>query len=228
MTTRLQLRTSIRTLLTDSAQFRDSQVNQWIESALMDYSIRLPIREMDSISVTAGVRFYTLNTNVNESLIDVTAVEYPAGEEPRRMLTRMEERDARFLGGPYYDVNLQGQAVAGEHLELKFLILGEEPTAGQAIYVEFTRPHTKPSADTSVLTVPDHHLEVVRLGVLWRAAAALETDESISIVRKDEIINRLGLSAARLEENYWTRLKEISHVSSLSAPWRVDGHDRIY
>jgi hypothetical protein len=227
MTTRLQLRTSLRSVLTDSAQFRDSQLNQWIDDGINDYSINFPYRMVATIPVGAGARWYLLN-DYDADVSGILEVEYPYGLEPRRILTWLEERHPGFLGGPYYDYYTYGVDIAGTHVEQKYLVLGEEPAEGEAINVIYARPRARPASDISVITVPDQHLEVLRLYVYWRAALALEVDESISIMRKEAIISRLGLSADRLGEIYQKRLKEISHVSSLHAAWRADAEDRIY
>lgn len=228
MTTRAQLRTSVRSVLADVFQFRDTQLNQWIEDAIRDYSTRLPFVDVGGLSVIDGVRFYCLTTSVNEGLVDVLQVEYPTGRTPRRFLTRLSEHSLAFYGGPYYDINAQNYTQSGEHLELKWLALGETPTTGQGIWLEYTRPHRIPTSDATVLSVPDAHLEVLRTYILWRAALALEVDESVSVTRNEAVIQRLGLSAARLEQTYRQRLDAISKVGSLQAEWRLDRWDRIY
>lgn len=224
------LRNSLRAVLADTVQWRDTLLTQWIQDALRDYSLVLPFQDSTSLTTTAATRAYLLNSAVDENLIDVLNVEYPAGWDPRRFLARRAERHPAFLGGPYYDINKQNKTVSGEHMELKYLVLGETPSAGQTIWFEYLRPHSAPLDDSDLVTVPEWHLEALRLYVYWKATHQLELDESVALRRKQELLRVMGGSARWLYSLYRDRMFALasSRGGSHTARWRMDNQDRVY
>lgn len=218
MTTRAELRESLRNLLSDRTQWRDSLLNGWINDAIRDYSHNLPRLASATLPMVSGQTSYSIAVY---SIQAVRAVEYPAGQSPRRLLRRLSRADPRFDGGAYYDLK-------ADH---SILYIGERPTTSESLLLEYDTPHTIPSSDAAALTVPDRHLELLRLFVVWKAAAQLELDESVSVDRRREMLEALGTTASRLEQAYRQRMSEVLASMALgdwSERWQMPHGDRIY
>ncbi len=233
--TRAQMRGMLRSMLPDRAAVADYWINQWISDGLREYSAAFPYRTWGTLACEAGVQRYLLNDRLSlNSIIHVTGVEYPCGRAPRRFLTRLDEHDPAFAGGPFYDIGAQNTHV--EYTfgtpELVYLALGELPQAGQQVWVEYETVHPVPQNDQEVITLPEHHLDVLRLYVLWRAAEQIEAQEAVSVDRKDA--GDLSLRTLRCEQAYRARLQSLLAAASAPAAlvrWRMAGGrlpDRVY
>jgi hypothetical protein len=218
MTTRAELRESLRNLLADKTQWRDTLINGWINDAIRDYSHSLPRLATSTISMSTGTQSYNV---ASYNIQAVRAVEYPAGETPRRLLARLSRAQQAFDGGPYYDIKADNS----------ILYIGEAPAAGESLLIEYDTLHTVPASDAAVLTVPDRHIELLRLFVVWKAILQLEMDENVSVNRRRDMLNALGLNAFRAERAYRSRLRDVLGSLALgefAGPWQMDQHDRVY
>jgi hypothetical protein len=218
MTTRAELRDSLRNLLSDRTQWRDSLLNGWINDAIRDYSHNLPRLAVVTLAMTAGTQSYSI---ASYNVQTVRLVEYPTGETPRRLLTRLPRDDASFDGGAYYDLKSDNSII----------YMGESPALGDSMLVEFDTLHTIPTSDSTLLTVPDRHLELLRLYVVWKAASQLALDENVSVDRRRDLVNALGLNVLRAERAYRSRMREVlasMALGSVTGPWQMDRKDRIY
>lgn len=224
MTTRADFRDQhLRLLLADTTQWPDATLNAWIESAIHEYSRHCPRQQYDTIEVTvSGAREYdTAGLLVsNDQMYGITRVEYPYGEAPPRFLQRLAETSPDFYGNPYYDVRPRW-----------VLVLGEDPAAGEEIKVWYLTNQLAPVSDASTITVPDRHLDALKLYCLWQAALALEMEEARSPDLTSVYLTMIGDSAGRLERSFRARMNDITRESSASGvtgSWRMDAKDRIY
>ena len=216
MTTLVEFRLSLRNLLTDKTQWRDALLTNWIQDAVRDYSLNFPRLVRSTIAAVTGTSAYSLSAY---TMLTVRAVEYPAGESPRRLLAPRSRADPGFTGSASYDLSA----------DFATLYLGETPATGESILVEYDSVHAVPTSDAAELTIPPQHSELLRLYVIWKACVSLEMDENVSVDRQREMMNALGLNAYRAERAYRSRLKEALRTathSGIAGQWRMDKYDR--
>ncbi len=219
MTTRGGMRTMIRGALTDLSTWPDTKVNTWINEAIQDYSNYFPTQVEAYINCVTAQRIYSLSAYTG--IMTVLQVEYPNGEEPPRFLLRRPET-GNFFNLPVYD--LRGDPPTE-------LVTGEEPTTGEKIRIIYNAQHAAVNSDSASLTVPDKHLEAIKLYVVWQAVKELEMNEQMDPDTKTLILNTLGINAYRSERSYNTIIRdylESSAPGGYSGPWQVDRYDRIY
>lgn len=224
MTTRADLRRSLRQMLTDATAMPDSQLDEWCRQAIYDYSLHFPYSRTASWDAAAGVRNYTIYLEAATAIIHaVLGVEFPVGEEPPVMLSRRSQHAADFFGGPYYDLLLEGY--------LQVLILGQMPAGGEGIKIVYESEHLYPTLEDSNLTVPDRHLELLRLFVQWKAISALELAEVVDVGRKETMLRELGLNSRQAAQVYHARMQELLEATApggFTPCWTVEAHRRIY
>ena len=170
MTTRAQLRTSVRSELNDSGtpMFSDALLNEWINEAIRAYSRELPEEASATITVSAGTASYALPART----VQVMRVEQPqhqvrvpmSGSRPRTPtaseLVHLEETVRGWYGGP-----------PAYRLFAANMILDPAPTAAGAtedVRLEYLRYYAEPAADGDTLTTPTTDDEVL----IWLVAAS--------------------------------------------------------
>ncbi len=225
MTTKAELRLGMRKLLTDATAFPDSQVDEWTKQAVYDYSLHFPYPRTATWHTVAGTRSYVVYAEAAVTIVHgVLGVEYPTGNEPPTMLRRKDERQADFYGGAYYDLRLEGYSLT--------LVLGQTPSnASDSIGFTYLSEHTYPSLESTTLTIPEKHLELVRLFVHWKALSSLELSEEMDVQRKADVLHALGFNALRAEQVYRERIQQVLQESApggWTGGWKMDSKDRIY
>ena len=215
MTTLAEFRASLRNLLTDKTQWREALLTNWVQDAIRDYSMNFPRLVRSTIAAATGTRTYALSEYL---IITIRAVEYPTGQTPRRLLAPLSRAHPGFDGSASYDLSADNL----------FLYMGESPTSGESILIEYDSLHAIPASDAVELTIPAQHTELLRLYVIWKACVSLEMDENVSVDRKREMMNALGLNAYRAERAYRSRLKEALRTathSGVAGQWKMDKYD---
>lgn len=224
MTTRADLRRSLRQMLTDATAMPDSQLDEWCRQAIYDYSLHFPYSRTASWDAAAGVRFYTIYLEAATTIIHaVLGVEYPVGEEPPVMLSRKSQHEADFYGGAYYDLLLEGYN--------QVLVLGQTPSGGEGIKIVYESEHLYPTLEDSNLTVPDRHLELLRLFVQWKAISSLELSEAVDVGRQGDLLRELGLNSRQAAQAYHARMHQLLEATAPGgwvAAWTVESNRRIY
>ena len=220
MTTRAEFRSVLRETLTDRAIWPDTLLNIWINNAIQDYSNYFPRRAETTLACVAAQRVYSLTAL--SGIQGILAVEYPKDESPPRYLARRPETGS-FLDLPVYDV--RGDPPLS-------LVIGESPAAAEEIWVAYACDHTTPSTDSTALTVPDKHLEALKLFVIWQAVRELELTEAADRAGTEMLLSLLGLNSVRAERLYRNRIddyaKKAAAPGGYAGPWVADDHDRIY
>jgi hypothetical protein len=216
MTTREDLRTMIRLRLGDIAEtpvLTDDQINQWIDNSIREYSIHFPRHAELHIPCVASVRDYAVDGRTDESGAEVSGarailrVEYPLGEDPPQILLRHSELDGRgFCDENVYDVRANPALT---------LLLGSSPRGTETIGVQITCDHPALSLDADILTLPDHHLELVVLFTRLLALQELAATEAIDPSPTGVILTGLSTMLARAREDYETKLAEYINNDSL-------------
>jgi hypothetical protein len=224
MTTRAEFRDeTLREILPDLSQWPDATLNAWIDDGIQAYSAYFHLQAQVQVEVTsAGEREYDILTNLGalETFHGVTRIEYPMGQDPPRFLQKLAETSPNFLGGPYYDVR-GGMTI----------VLGEEPALGESLVVWYLRDHVLPVMDGSTLSVPDSHLDALRLYVIWQAIRELEMGEALSPDSTSLLLSMYGLNAGRAERSYNSKIHELlrnSGQSGTTGPWVMDKYDQVY
>jgi hypothetical protein len=220
VTTRAEMRAIARETLADTIIWPDKSLNAWIADGVRDYSNYFRRQVSVDISCVANQREYSLTSYTG--ITDVLKVEYPEGEDPPEYLERMSEDAEYFYDYEYYDVRGDPPIT---------LVIGEKPSAGEKITLTYSADHTVPTTDASVLTVPDVHLELIRLFVTWQAIRRIEIEETADPDRKSMILTQLGINAIRAERVYRYKIEEYRRKMApggRAGPWKMDSNDRIY
>ncbi|MFN8525644.1 MAG: hypothetical protein U0821_21310 [Chloroflexota bacterium] len=174
MTTRAQLRTTIRSELNDGGAtplWPDTLLNEWILEGLRDYGRQVGLEKSQTISSVAGQASYTLAADV----IQVKRVEHPAG---------CFRVPAAFAAGDAVPtVDLVGVTAPSAALTFEVwggaLVLSPAPdTAGQPIVVRYLGAYAEPASDASVLDVPPREEEALVFYVCRRALQWIGMDEA--------------------------------------------------
>jgi len=146
-TTIATIRARIRKDLKDEASIRwtDDELDRHIEHAVLDISQAVPLEAKDETLVIPTPASREIDISGVAGLIYVEAVEYPAGEYPKRY------RDYKVWAGT---------------LEL---LIEETPTADDPVYLYYGKVHT---VDVTSSTLPGHLEDLCAVGA--GAFAALE------------------------------------------------------
>ena len=223
MTTRQEFREEyLREALSDTVAWPDATLNLWIEQAVIDYSQYFPFETYGQQDINSVTRQFSGEGGWAGSgtVLGVTRVEYPADQDPPRYLLFKPETSEDFLDGPYYDIKENWQ-----------IVIGETPTIGEVIRVRYITHHLRPALDGTTLSVPNAHLEALRLFVIWQAAKELELNEAANPDRTSIYLSLIGTSAMRAERTYKAKIRELQAIPGkgvYGGPWVMDGFDRVY
>lgn len=226
MATRADLRGMVRGVLADTTAWPDADLNAWIGGALLDYSGRFPYRLTDEVagSLFSPVRTYSLQAYSDPQGLNIYRVEYPAYRNPPEYLTRLSESHPGFYGGRYFDIRESSP---------RLLVLGVQPQASEYVLLHLEISHPDPGDDVTALTVPEPHLEALKLYVIWQALERLEAAEAGSpdLTAAYSLLNSLRLSAGEAREAYLAQLEAYIQAvvaGGYSGPWSMDHRDRVY
>lgn len=208
-TTQAGLLAIIRERLPSTVVWTDANLAQWIIDAIADYSLVFPRTELSAtIACVAAQREYALSTALTNPHA-IVRVEYPDGEDPAEYLDWRSHRDPRgFEGGAYYDV-LGWPPVT--------LWIGEEPSLGENIVVTYEGDHLYPPQGSTVLTVPDGHIEALVLFVLWKASEKLRSVEAADPQTTTLLLTQFDMKVYRCERAYRAWLKAAGEQVAVSA-----------
>ncbi len=220
MTTRDQLLAIIRESLTDTTQWPDATIVVWIGDAIRDYSHYFPYVVEKTYNFTGAARSFTIST-FSPAPLRILRVEYPDGEEPPRYLTPLQMTNPLFWDGPYYETR---------GVPPTDIFIGEEAANGEDAVVRYHAIHTIPTGGSSVLTVPDQHLEALRLFCVWKASEQIFLSEEIDPDTREFLVSQMGLNVIRSERLYRNKLEEyrITSLSEVTSTWTMDKWGRIY
>ena len=222
MTTRSGLRDIIREVLADVTQWPDATLNIWINQAIRDYSLYFPYHQSATVLVESGKAYQTLGATYCPGIIDILKIEFPVGNDPPTLLQRLSRNSPSFPHNNYYDT-------IGDPPTM--LYIGPTPAINTNALIAYTVLHTIPTADNSVLTVPDIHLEALAMFCKWKAIEESEMEEMLNPDTTEFILTQIGLNAIRAERIYISKLREYraASVGERSSPgWQMDKWDRTY
>lgn len=201
MTTRTQLRTTIRAELNEAsaAIWTDSLLNEFIARAIREYSRVRPLHTSTTITAVADQTAYALPAR----FLQVVRLEQPA-ENLR-----------------WHD---PGQESAnGYRVTSTQLVLEPAPTSAgsdQDLVLEYLAYYTEPSADGDTISTPASEDDVLVSFACHYAMRYLDSDEA----KRQAYTQRRGVSSETLADVYWQRAMEVLerlnrqvHVSRLVA-----------
>lgn len=223
MTTRQEFRDgSLRSLLASQTVFPDSLLNAWIDEAVRDYSLHFPRQISKTLeALAAGQReFSYASLGSPEAVYAITRVEYPLGAVPRSFLQRLPRDHPAFEGGRYYDLVNDGAIEVGMSLQ-----------AGESLGVLYLTHHLVPASDITSLTVPDDHLEALKLYVVLQAVRKLEMDQAANPEQASLLLSMLGANASRAARLYQAQIRlyrQAAGQGAFTGPWSMDRWDRAY
>ncbi|HYU20001.1 MAG TPA: hypothetical protein VEQ11_15030 [Chloroflexota bacterium] len=175
MTTRAQMRTTIRNELNDAGGtplWPDAQLNEWLVEGLRDLGRQLGLEKSQSITSVANQGSYALAADV----VQVARVEHPAGyfRVPRGFASGDVSPDAILdLDPRVKPLELLYDVFGGS------LVLSPAPSAsGESIVVRYQGAYAEPSADSSVLDLPSRDEDALLFYVCGRAMQWIGADEA--------------------------------------------------
>lgn len=206
--------------LTAPADFTDMQINQWVNDAIADYSNYFSRRETTDITTVLDQQKYDLPARFIKAL----SVEYPQGEDPPEYLDRKEYRSVGFWESTgYYDI-----VQRGDETNASEIWISEKPPAGEKIRVEYTLDHSSLDSDDDICTMPERHVDLVALFVVWCAWQELALGEGTDPRSVNSLlIGQLQVNMYRAERIYRQSLKHMLQSSSESGvvTWKMDKWD---
>jgi len=225
MTTRISVHDLCRRRLGDlesAPEFSNLQINQWINDAIADYSVFFPRELSGDLTLTTGTHSYSMSTLTG--LKRVLKVEYPKGEDPPEYLVKSVEKDSpsSFYGSYCYDLLDEPPST---------IILGPDVTTGQKATITYQADHDYPAADSTVLTVPDRHLELLVLFVRMAAAQEISAKQNMDPQVTTLLSSTLSTHANRCEREYRTKLGQFLAADSPGGQmtsWDMDDHGQVY
>ena len=216
------LRKIVREILSDPTTWPDSTVNAWICAAIRDFSNYFSVESAQDINCVADQRIYSFAVDF-VTIREVLRVEYPKDEEPPRYLVRHPITSPDFYGGPFYDL------VGGTPPDA--MMIGELPSTGETIRLDYAKDHTIPTSDLSSITVEPRHFEAIVLFCQWQAVRELEMLEAKEPDDSNIVLSMLGLNSGRAERLYRAKIREYKVTEAdggAVGPWQMDGSDRVY
>lgn len=208
MTTLGDLRALIRLSLASTSDHPNATLDAWIADGIRFYSLHFPRTLYNDKTMTTGTQIYDAPGGHN--LREVLSVEYPTGDTPPTMLTRLPWTDPRFDGGNYYDVIPISDGLSATTDDAAYsIIFGPTVTTGNFAQIVYTTIHRLPvaAADSTILSVPDHHLLAITSYVEYRAACELENDEAVTVDTSNVSIVLAQLGQA--SRSAWFRFKNV-------------------
>lgn len=171
MTTRAQLRTSIRLELNDSGGtplWSDSLLNEWINQAIRAYSRELPEEATATITAVADQASYALPARTQR----VLRVEQPA-DVVRVRISASRTSPGDLIDLVDFQTGTKSAGAWGYRVFASNLLLDPVPTStglDQDIQLEYLRSYAEPTADGDTLATPSSDDEVL---ICLAAALAL-------------------------------------------------------
>lgn len=223
MTTRQEFRDGIlRGLLASITDFPDALLNTWIEEAILDYSLYFPRQISKTIEAAASGQqeFWFISFGPPESVFGITRVEYPVGAAPRSFLQRLPRSHPAFQGGLFYDLSGDYSLEVGIPLQ-----------QGETIQVIYLTHHQIPDGDQAALSVPEGHLEALKLYVMLQALRKLEVAQAAPSTPDAALLSTLGGSASRAARAYLAVIRSFLQAAGqgvTAGPWSMDRWDRVY
>ena len=221
--TRRDLRNLCRRRIGDMgspADFTDMQINQWVNDAIADYSNFFARRATEDITTLLNDRQYDLNAR----FINAVSVEYPQGDDPPSYLVRKDYRSAGFWDADgYYDIVKRDDE--GNPSEIW---ISEKPAAGETIRVEYTTDHDSLDSDDDFCAIPERHIELIALFVIWCAWQELAVSEGTDPRSVNSLlVGQLQVNSYRAERSYRSAVKQMLETASESGVlvWKMDKWD---
>lgn len=217
-----ELRSLVRLTLSNATEWPDATLDRWIGAAIRLYSAQYPRRLRATIPLAEGTQAYAVPGSVD--VRGLISVEYPSGRVPPRYLACVSGWSDRFgAGGACYAVRGVAEDVTSA---VGYIVFAETVQDGESAVVEYwgAHPVPAPGADTTVITVPQPHLEAISAYTEFAAHYELETDEALVADGSTMMLAQLGEESRRA----WNRYKEVmdrlewlggSQVGSVHPSW---------
>lgn len=230
MTTLLDLRNQIRSVLASTTDWPDSYLDRWIHDSVRLYSAQFPRRWRYTLSLTTGTQAYPLPGG--HGLQAILSVEYPTSEDPQSFLDLVEEHSDAFQHADdvYALRGVPDTTAIDSDTAVAYLVFAETVATGEYAVIEYLGAHPLPDIgdDDAQITIPSAHLEAITAYVDFRSHYQLESGQAVVVDANNITLSQLG-QGARMA---WNRYKEVidrltwlqSGISQV-IPWNTS---RIY
>lgn len=228
MTTLQNLIDRIQNQLGDSgaATWAEATLEEWIETALAEYTQHFPRQRVTTISDTADVHEYELPAD----FMDAITVEFPVGEEPQRYLKRKPITDPDFWTTEgNYDILTKREGIDPDQI-----FISDTPNGSQAIELVYLAHHDTAYATTDTLTIPRTHETIIEQYVIYlawqeRTSAEMANPTSNSSLLMAQLQSNAQAAFRRYTETL-NRAKKTAGGESKTASWIKPGtlHDHVH
>jgi len=201
-------------------------IKEWVLEAIRDYSMHFQRTEKTTLAAAAHTHTYTLSEWVDQ----VLEVEYPTGNDPPTLLSRLSRGDPRFWGSEtYYDIEPSRQAGTGPRI-----YVSAWTAAGQTFTITYSSSYhdtTGVSIDQEKVVIPDNHSPLILQYVTWKALSERLNKEMQDPARDTMYLGQLRNSVTQARALYDKSIKTTKATvanSAFTKRWQLDTYDRIY
>ena len=214
------MRDQCRAVLASTSDWPDETLDTFVADAIRAYSNEWPRRLGHELVLTTGTQAYDLPGG--HGFVRVSAVEYPAGDNPPNYLEQVDLHSRAFVAaGACYalhpvndDVAAVSDDVAGQ------LVFAQPMTTGENAVIQYQAEHRIPTEDSDIISVPSVHLESLIAFVEFRAHWELETDEAYtqSSSAGSLLLSQLGENGRRAWNRWREVMQRLRPVNSATVP----------
>ena len=94
------------------------------------------------------------------------------------------------------------------------IVIGEKPSGGQLVGINYFASHETPAADGDVITVPENHHDVLIAYVLWQGALARREKSLVDPSENNRVFDRMQKNPFTARLDYFTVLSQAQKALS--------------
>ncbi len=178
-----------------AATWSESDLLQWLNDAIRDFSLEHPRRRNSSITAVSSQHKYTLP----DDHIDTISVEYPSGQTPPEYLLEKNYVDLDFWTNDNHYATIHNN----DQEEDNELWIAATPAGSESIAIEYAayHPHTLAAIDNTTVPIEFHH--VLKVFVMARATEYLQMKEQATPTSSSSLLmSMLAQNAQQLRAEY--------------------------
>ncbi|MCC6224711.1 MAG: hypothetical protein IT201_14605 [Thermoleophilia bacterium] len=202
MTTRAQIRTTIRSELNDSGGVQlwsDALLNTWLIEALRDYGREVGLEKTTTLTTVASQASYALPADT----LQVLRVEYPSGYF--RVPSPYHGGDVAAEASPTPMPGLRPGELVYEVWGGSVILSPAPSASAETITVRYIGAYSEPANDGDSLDVPTREEAAIVAYVAMRAVQWIDTDES----KRQRFERQKGASAREAARQYQEQYQSV-------------------
>ncbi len=192
-----------------NATYKASQIAEWVNDAIRDYSQHFPRIKTQTINCADDDQDYDLPAD----FMGIISVEYPTGEDPKEYLSRLGYAHGDWSNGDkWYDIlpRMDDENVSE-------LFVSATPATGESIEVQYHAHHALISNTDDVegdCSLPPKHQHIITKYVNWQGTQFLMMAEQKNPTSNSSLLMaQLSQNSRRLEAAYHTAVKQALYAA---------------